>query len=235
MEKELFFEKVDQLKKEMETDTQAAIANYEKRLLPELVNDFYEILNNVKRDGGNELISFVKKSDFTEAPASTRFHSAFRGGLLLHSLIVYYSFLQLKESAPWDKILNMNDESIILITLCHDLCKTYFYGTELRNKKVYKDNGSKKDSMGRYDWETILAFTCDDKYPLGHGEKSVIFLQQFVHLSMSEIMCIRWHMGFSDSDGQHSYLSKAFRLHPEVLALHEADMRATYLWEFSEN
>ena len=50
---------------------------------------FLELLNTVNRDGINDLINFIKKTDFFKAPASTRFHGSKEGGLLEHSLKVY--------------------------------------------------------------------------------------------------------------------------------------------------
>ena len=71
----------------------------------------------------------------------------------------------------------------------------------------------------------------EDKYPLGHGSKSVIFLQQFIKLTMEEIMAINWHMGFSVPKEDYGYLGDAFAKYPLAVALHEADLEATFLLE----
>lgn len=47
---------------------------------------FVTLCRNVKRDGIEELLDWVKKSDFFTAPASTRFHGSYPGGLLQHLL-----------------------------------------------------------------------------------------------------------------------------------------------------
>ena len=47
---------------------------------------FLELLRKTKREGIENLISFIEKTDFFTAPASTRFHGSFEGGLLEHSL-----------------------------------------------------------------------------------------------------------------------------------------------------
>ena len=57
-----------------------------------LKNQFIELLRSTKREGIEDLIKFLEKSDFFTAPSSTRFHGSFRGGLLLHSLNVYQKF-----------------------------------------------------------------------------------------------------------------------------------------------
>ena len=50
---------------------------------------FLELLKSVQRDGIEDLIKFMESTDFFKAPASTRFHGDFEGGLLQHSLKVY--------------------------------------------------------------------------------------------------------------------------------------------------
>ena len=72
------------------------------------------------------LIEFLKnKTDFFEAPASTRFHGSFKGGLLEHSMKVYEI---LKQKAG-------DSESVRIIALLHDICKTNFYKVDYRNAK----------------------------------------------------------------------------------------------------
>ena len=51
--------------------------------------EFLALLRSVDREGMDELINFIEKSDFFKAPASTRFHGSYEGGLLEHSLNVY--------------------------------------------------------------------------------------------------------------------------------------------------
>lgn len=63
-----------------------------------LKDRFIELLKSTKREGIEDLIRFLEKSDFFTAPSSTRFHGAFKGGLLLHSLNVYENFIKLKDS-----------------------------------------------------------------------------------------------------------------------------------------
>lgn len=42
---------------------------------------------NIKRDGADALLDWLKKSDFFKAPASTKYHGAYEGGLLEHDLL----------------------------------------------------------------------------------------------------------------------------------------------------
>lgn len=50
---------------------------------------YLELLRTIKREGIEELIKYLESSDFFTAPASTKFHGDYEGGLLEHSLKVY--------------------------------------------------------------------------------------------------------------------------------------------------
>ena len=94
---------------------------------------FLELLKTVKREGIDELIKFLEKSDFFKAPASTRFHGSREGGLVEHSLKVY-EILKHKVKNNIEK-MDIPEESIIIIALLHDICKTNFYKIDYRNAK----------------------------------------------------------------------------------------------------
>ena len=95
--------------------------------------EFIELLVSTKREGMDKLIDFLNKTDFFEAPASTRFHGDFEGGLLQHSLKVYEI---LKEKVKTSCIeIKTQTESVILIALLQDLCKANYYKIDYRNAK----------------------------------------------------------------------------------------------------
>lgn len=186
---------------------------------------YINLWKQVHRDGIDELINFIEKSDMKTAPASTRFHSSYKGGLMEHSLHVYDCLRMKKDNEGiFQKYLkDISDESMIIAALGHDFCKLYFYKESTRNVK--------NDETGK--WEQVPFYTVDDKYPLGHGSKSVIFIQMFIKLTMEEIMAINWHMGYSVPKEEYSALGAAFDKYPLALALHEADSEATHLLEHS--
>lgn len=200
------------------------------------IERFETMLSECKRDGMDKLLEYLRKSDFYTAPASTRFHSCHEGGLLEHSLNVADCLLKKLDSPIWGNILNeVGRESLILSALLHDICKTNFYAVELKNKKVYSDHGKKIDNNGRYDWKTVEAYTIEDSvHPLGHGEGSVIILQQFIKLKPAELYMIRFHMLFSEPKELYNTLSWAIKKCPAVIAINEADLEATYLLEKEE-
>ncbi len=184
---------------------------------------FEQLLSSVQRDGIDKLLDFIRRSDFYTAPASTKHHGAYEGGLLEHSLNVF-DCLDKKTSGSeyniWKPYLvDVSADTLIIVSLLHDLCKTYYYTTEIRN---VKENGV---------WVQKPFYTVDDKYPLGHGSKSVVFISQFIKLTMEEIMAITHHMGPYCGQQDWGTLGIAFEKYPLALALHQADMEATYLLE----
>ena len=201
---------------------------------------FEELLGEVKREGIENLLGFIRKSDFYTAPASTRFHLSEEGGLLKHSLHVY-ECLNAKLSAPiWKDVLkDTNRETILIVSLLHDLCKTYYYVTDYKNQKTYEVNKVKSassrevkhDTKGDYIWETVPCYTVDNKYPLGHGSKSVYFILQYIKLTMEEIAAITHHMGAYCDSSLWNELGQAYEKYPLALALHQADMEATHILE----
>ena len=112
-----------------------------ENLLEENKNKYINLLTqNVKREGIDSLIEYLKKSDFFTAPASTRFHSSFEGGLCHHSMIVLERFiklLKLEYGDSWQNYCSL--ESATIIALFHDLCKIDTYTIEMRN---VKENGA---------------------------------------------------------------------------------------------
>ena len=199
------------------------------------IEQFEELLTSVERDGIDKLLEFIRKSDFYTAPASTRYHSCHKGGLLEHSLNVANCLFNKLHNPIWADILNeVGRESLIISALLHDICKTYFYGVEMKNKKIYSDHGKKSDSNGRFDWETVPSYVVDDKIPYGHGECSVMMIEEFMKLKPVERYAIRWHMGFTEPKESWNTLTAAIKKYPLILALHEADVESTYLHEKEE-
>ena len=135
--------------------------------------EFLALLRKTNREGIEELINFLEKSDFFVAPASTRFHGNFEGGLAAHSMKVYEILKHKVENSVID--VEIKEESIILIGLLHDICKTNFYKVDYRNAK---------NALGV--WEKVPYYTVDDTIPYGHGEKSVMMITEYMKLTPEE-------------------------------------------------
>lgn len=199
------------------------------------VEQFESLLLSTKRDGMEKLVEAIRKSDFYEAPASTRFHGAAPGCLLEHSLNVWHRLNKKFDVDDfWVSVAAKHEyskENLIISALLHDLCKMYFYSIEYKNQKVYSETGSKKDEKGRFDWQSVPCYVVEDKFPYGHGEKSVMLAEQFIKLEPVERYAIRWHMGAYSGQQDWNTLGAAMEKYPLVLALHEADMEACRIME----
>ena len=172
------------------------------------------VRENIKRDGVEDVLSAIAKTDFYTAPASTRFHGSHEGGLVEHSINVYKRLRNMTVEGT------LNLESLTIVALFHDFCKIGFYTTEMRNSKV---NGK---------WVKVPYYTVDDKFPMGHGEKSVIMLMQLgFQLTDAEMLAIRWHMSGFGPKEEYLALGKAFSECPLAVYMACADLQATYLDE----
>ena len=196
--------------------------------------EFIELVNKyIKRDGINELMKWLETTDFYTAPASTRFHNNFEGGLCAHSINVFNRLVNLLKNEYGENFEEKcSMESACVMALFHDLCKVGTFVKETRNVKEYSEIGSKQDSKGRFEWEKE-SYTTEDSLPYGHGEKSVYILSGFMKLSRPEAMAINWHMGGFDYrvKGGSYALSDVFYSYPIAFLLHNADLQATYLDE----
>ena len=85
---------------------------------------FIEIYKNkIKREGSQNLLEWLEKTDFFIAPSSTKFHGNYEGGLVEHSVNVYNCLKMLvneykKQFPDYD----ISDETIAISALLHDLC-----------------------------------------------------------------------------------------------------------------
>ena len=177
---------------------------------------------NIKRAGSEELFAWLEKTDFFAAPASTKYHGAYDGGLCEHSVHV---FMALKNIISTDEDVEnaYSNESIAIVSLLHDLCKVQYYKKGFRN---VKDNDTGK-------WNSVSIFEVDEKFPYGHGEKSVLLIQAFMKLSIEELLACRFHMGGFDKAvvGGDFSISKAYEMCKLAPILHMADLWATYIME----
>lgn len=187
-----------------------------------LKEQFIQTYNkNIKREGADKLLAYLTdQCDFFTAPASTRFHGAYEGGLCEHSLNVYSCLVDFLARPRMKEMygIEYSDESIAIAALLHDLCKVNFYVPGTRN---VKENGV---------WKTVPTYTIDDQLPYGHGEKSVYIISGFMRLTRDEAFAIRYHMGFSTND-EPSTVGKALEKFPLAFALCVADMEASYFIE----
>lgn len=187
-------------------------------------------LAKVQRPGMDKLLEYIQKSDFYKAPASTKYHLAAPGGLLQHSLNVLDALrglLSWRSDGAWEyraagKVVDaIPDDSVIMMALLHDICKTHFYGTSTRNQK--------NDNTGK--WEKVPFYTVNDMMPLGHGPKSAMIVKQYTTLTTAEMYAIWHHMGATGDRNNDNAVGQSIEMFPAVLALHTADMMASRFME----
>lgn len=186
--------------------------------------EFIEIYReNIRREGADKLLEYLMSpsSDFFTAPASTRYHGAYEGGLVEHSLNVYECLCDYLARERVQELygIEASEETVAIVSLLHDICKMNFYKKSFRNVK---------DETGV--WNKVPTYEIDDRLPYGHGEKSVYIVSGFMRLTREEAFAIRYHMGFSGNEEARD-VGKAFEMFPLAFALSTADMEASYFLE----
>ena len=122
------------------------------------------LLQSTQRKGMDKVLQYLDGVGFYYAPSSIDRHHNWYGGLAQHSLGVCRRAL---------KMAGADRESIVIVTLLHDICKAakYHYGTDGR---IHRRSLRMK----------------------GHGSRSIFLLQrEGLELTREERLAIRWHMG----------------------------------------
>lgn len=173
---------------------------------------FISLLKTTNRTSIENVIDWLESTDFFEAPASTQYHENYTGGLCEHSLKVYDTFEKLHKAFD----LDININSIIIMSLLHDVCKIDCYHKEKKNVKIGQN------------WTQVDYWKFDDNNPIGHGHKSVIEIQKtgFI-LTDLEINSIISHMNGYDKSEMFN-ASNIYNKNELTMWLHVADFIATY-------
>ena len=185
-------------------------------------DEFVQIFDgNISREGADALLQWLESTDFFTAPASTKYHSCHEGGLCEHSMNVYHRLNRVVED---NGLINPKGvpiaETLAICGLLHDVCKANFYTVQMRNVK--NESGQ---------WEKKPYYAVDEKFPFGHGEKSVFLIERFMKLTPEEAVAIRFHMGEFEKERS---TSDAYSKFPLAVMLHVADLEATYIDEKEE-
>lgn len=205
---------------------------------------FIELVNSITREGVDKerLINQLEGSDFFEAPASTRYHNAFRGGLCAHCLNVYDTLIKLcsalytvEDENNKDSRYNCpySDDTLKIVALFHDFDKMNKYERTVQNKKVYSETGSKFDEMGKYDWVSVPGYKRKEDseiFIMGtHGENSAYMTETFIPLSTEEHAAIINHHSVYDNPSLNT--TGIYSRYHLACLLHTADMISTYVLE----
>lgn len=195
----------------------------QRKLFVETVHQY------IKRDGIEDLLAWLDTTDFYTAPASTKYHGNYAGGLAKHCLTVYHElvflmhgfngFVDSGNQPKWHEksSAKYTMENVAIVALFHDLCKVGTYKIDYRNVK--------KDGA----WVSEPYYThCEDFKYGGHGSKSVYQCMRFIQLLPYEAAAINAHMGAFDQS-TYSQPSTVYGDNPLAWLLHVADESATYI------
>lgn len=161
------------------------------------IQQYKEFMGNY---ADNVILQQLMHIGFFEAPASTKYHGNYPGGLFDHSLVVATELVGLTKclNLEWQR-----KRSPYIVGMYHDICKCDSYEKEV-DGYIYNPNNA---------------------FP-GHGAKSVLILSPICRMTEEEVYCIRYHMGAYEKE-EWDYYDRAIRKYPNVLWTHTADMSAS--------
>ena len=161
----------------------------------------------------SDFYKWLECSEFFYAPASTKYHGNYEGGLFDHSFMVMNTLVDLTRhnNLKWQR-----DGSPFIVGLLHDLCKIDSY------EPVYDPTHPDDAPTFKYNTDTLLT---------GHGDKSVMLISEHMQLTEEEVMCIRYHMGAFTDKEEWRYYTRAVNQYPNVLWTHQADMIASHIFK----
>ena len=177
-----------------------------------------ERLSKINREGMDEFIKFLNNSTFFSDPASSRYHANFPGGLAFHSHNLGKIALSLNKLFN----RNINEDTIYLVAIAHDLCKIGSYNI---------DNKWKKNSQGK--WESYLTYCYNpNQIQCLHGTESALIASKYIKLTDEEQQAITYHMGaYRLSERDCNQMNNSIKKYSLVLLIQQADMATAYFYE----
>lgn len=192
------------------------------------------------------LIKWLEASDFFIAPATTRYHGSYDGGLCAHSLCVYENLVKLSnmfalisekkwevdeegkyipESAHVVMQSIYSEDTLKIVALMHNIGKANYFTTFMRNVKN-EDTGK---------WEQRKEFKireADERFIYGNHEQNSEFIaHSFFPLSVEESSAILNHLGGMGPDSSQNIIPTIYTKYSLALLLHMADLVACYIDE----
>ena len=171
-------------------------------------DEFRELCRNWGVPNDDALTDWLDTHGFFTAPASTKYHGCYPGGLYDHSLCVYLNLNLVTRTMglKWER-----ECSPFIVGMLHDVCKADQYNA------TCEEDGN---IIYEYNKQTLLK---------GHGDKSLMLLSTILPLTEEEMLCIRYHMGaFCEKEEWTDYTS-AIHCYQNVLWTHQADMMAAHI------
>lgn len=183
------------------------------------ITKLYDIRGSITKEPifNPHWVDKLKDIGFFEAPASTKWHGAYEGGLFDHSYLVGQELQNLtdklglewqREASPW------------IVGIFHDLCKVDTYKFVPNKDELFEEGDTENGSWIWDDNDVIIK---------GHGIKSVIYANRILELTPEEEACILYHMGAFTEEKEWRNYTAAIHKYPNVLYTHTADMIASHI------
>ena len=182
-------------------------------------NTFLDLIDTIKREFNKErLKEWLLNSDFFTAPATTKYHNSYEGGLCEHSLNVYNTLVKLNEMYN----LNIEEDSLKIVGLLHDISKANYFEKYIKNVK--NENG---------EWTKVEEYRIKDnntRFIFGSDEQVTDFMvATFLPLKLEEEVALLHKTGGKGSDSAQDNIPLIFNKYKLAVILHCADMLACYL------
>lgn len=168
-------------------------------------NEIINLLHSTNREGIQDLILYLMNEGFFTQATSTKYHQSYQGGLAEHSLSVYKNLSKLNKALD----LGYKEESMIIASLLHDLCKIDAYNI-VNMTLGYQIKWNPRSNKG-------------------HAKKSIELVNKFIHLTEEEEYAIKFHMGaYEKNEFDWNELGEGYRKYSMAYYIHVADMQDTY-------
>ena len=181
----------------------------------EIINDLYRsaqwiMVKGLLRKYAPELERYLIREDFFNAPASTKYHGSYHGGLLNHCIEVFHQMCSMK----FNYLAKWSMREMVVFAFGHDVCKL---GAYLRPEDARPT-------------ERVTEFKWNPEQPGGHSKLSIDRLSHYITLTDRERTMIRYHMGSYGADGKYAEytleeMHQAFKDN-DIQMAHLADMMA---------
>lgn len=181
------------------------------------IDIYRDSLLKTGREGMEQLLSYLADIGFLKAPASTRFHGAYEGALIEHSVNVLECAEKLGVAWLGGAEYNKIKDSVVICALLHDVGKCGQFGKPLYVPNILKTGQSEKQPYK----------TNDELMTLQHEIVSCIEVTKFIDLTEEEQRAIAWHNGLY---GTFKYDIQGKET-PLYMIIHFADMWASRVVE----
>lgn len=199
--------------------------------------EFLALIDSIQRGFDKErLIEWlVNKSDFFTAPATTKYHGCYEGGLCDHSLNVYYSLKNLasvylpplpisdeERKQGIEHKTKYSEDTLKIVGLLHDISKANYYEKFLRNVK--DENGN---------WQQVEDYKVrEDRFIFGSDEQTADYMvSTFMQLTREEHMAILHKTGGRAFDSTQTSIPAIFENCELAVLLNCADILSCYILE----